>query len=217
MNRLGLYILVCLLFSFSAKTQVVDTSKWQYQAEVGAGVSRFHVGNYPKGVDYLTPEVNASFLFKRSIGKSRMSIVFGLGYSEKFTRESYFDNTNPPAIDTTVIPPLDRSVSTGNKRSLNLPILVEYNFYKHNTVGLGIQGRYWMSVDDFTVNSSTAEFGILLNYTRRIANKLSIGVSGYAGLTETFGATVSDTGTGGNIDKYSVFNQYLTLNLRYSF
>jgi hypothetical protein len=224
MKRKFLFFALISIIQFSVFGQETGLFKgWEKSVELLGGVSRLHSYNTPDGVKYPSAELNLRFNATKKI-KNRISFVTGLNYTEKFKRESYFFyvdslSTNIPfTYEATASLSIDQALSTSNNRALGTPLQLQFTSTNRNlSIKAGLLARYWMynSKSLTWVLSEALDAGLLLSAHKRFKNNVFVGIEGYYGFVNMYGA-VSISNTSGFMAN-KVVSQYLQLSVSYRF
>lgn len=195
--------------------------KWDRSVTILGGASRFYLYNNPESVKYPSAEFGIRYTLEKPIS-TRLSILTGIDYTEKFKRDSYYFYLSTGAKVTkepTVLPSLDHAASHRNQRAISFPIQARYTSRKGSgSINVGLLFRVWIPYVDNNAYSGvlngTREIGLLVGIQKRLISSLSIGVECYHGLTSITPSILFGSSLSGSLLP-SVINQNLKLSFTY--
>jgi hypothetical protein len=153
-----------------------------------AGISKFHVLNYPESATYPSAEFSISFDLEYSLNR-KLLIGSGLTYHFKLKRSPYFyldEFGNPSTMEATAIKSLDEASSINSQHAFSIPFLIGY--YSEVTkvlIKTGYLNRFWIPTGRRILGyDNNYDGGFILSLSKKVSTCLRVELEFYNGVID---------------------------------
>lgn len=192
---------ILLLFSsFSAYSQ--KENKNYYSVFFAPAYSRFDV-TQQKTAYYPTLELRSGSSINRNISK-RWALSTGINFCLKLKQKSYVKHGNAYYGRGSLNPNIDETASKRSHYAFEVPLMLRFYHSDRVAFNMGVMARFWGPSDLNTdILASRQELGILVGGTKKITDKLCVGIDIYSTLAPVL--------------SFRTRNQFAQLKLEYFF